>query len=458
MRVKYEVLKEHDKIFIWGTGRIAMQYYDKLDPNLNIVGFCDTYSYKWCVDFKDGYPCIDKNDLTLENAVFIAIEDMESIKLVSEELDGKGIAYCHIFEAAKAYIYEADAKILEKSLLRNRKSENKITKYIDTLVPLNVCNLQCNYCYVRQHGDFKNNELLMHSPKFIRAALSRWRLGGSALINFCGNGETMLCKELPSVISELIAEGHYISIVTNGTITKAFDSLIQENVDFSKLFLKFSFHYLELKKKGLLEIFAENVNRMWDLGCSVSIELVPSDEIISLIPEIKEFSERNFGALPHCTVPRNDNKQNLEVLTNLSLQQFDDTWKCFNSAMFKYKMETINQKRFENCMAGVFAFHFNLETGEAYKCIGGNPYLDNLYEDLNRSIHYEKVGNKCCLPYCYNCHAYLALGLVEEVEAPSYYEVRDRVTTDGRHWISEGMREVFVQKLYANNRGDCTDD
>ncbi len=454
MKTTYDELKNHKNIVIWGTGRIMERYYSMLDPALDIAAFCDTFPGKWSKNFRDGYSCFSKDELTKNHTVLIAIENLDDIKAVSAELDAKGIAYCHIYEAAKGYLPEID----KKTLVRYGKPSGhtyaeKVMKYIDCAVPYNSCNLKCNYCYIRQHGDFRNNELLLHTPEFIRCALSKDRLGGRALINFCGAGETMLCKELIPIIRELLEEGHYISIVTNGTVTGAFDEMRSCGLDLSRVFIKFSFHYLELKRLRLLERYARNVNDMWDAGCSVSVELVPDDILIPFIPEIKEFSMENFGAYPHCTVPRDETVQTLDVLTKLPLEDYRSVWGQFDSAMFDYKMETINQKRFEDCKAGLYAFHMNLESGDAYMCIGDNPWLDNLYEDLARPIPFKAIGHKCRLPYCYNCHSYQALGLIEELTAPTYYQVRDRETVDGRHWISDTIKNIFVQRLYENNRG-----
>lgn len=259
----------------------------------------------------------------------------------------------------------------------------------------------------------------------------------------------MLTPGLIPIIKSLVEEGHVISIISNGTVTKAFEELLSQDMDLSRIFIKFSFHYLELKRLGLLNVFADNVKRVRKAGCSITLELVPDDALIPYIPEIKAFSIEQFGALPHTTVPRDDRVTELKVLTNQSLEEFQKTWD-FNSTMFDFKMATLYERRYEKCMAGKWSFSLDLETGWMHKCVG-NPYMGNLYEDILSEIKWEEVGSKCCLPYCFNCHAYLALGLVKEIEAPSYYKVRDRETSDGGHWVTDTMKEVFIQKLYENN-------
>ena len=57
----------------------------------------------------------------------------------------------------------------------------------------------------------------------------------------------------------------------------------------------------------------------------------------------------------------------------------------------------------------------------------------------------------CKLPYCYNCHAYLTWGTIADIDTPTYLEMRDRKTCDGKNWINKEMREVMKQKLSENN-------
>ena len=92
-----------------------------------------------------------------------------------------------------------------------------------------------------------------------------------------------------------------------------------------RLEFKCSFHYLELKKKGWLERFAENVQKIWDAGASANIELAPSDELIPYIDEVKEFSMKHFGALPHLTILRDDRTSKIDYLTKMTEEEYDNT-------------------------------------------------------------------------------------------------------------------------------------
>ena len=182
------------------------------------------------------------------------------------------------------------------------------------------------------------------------------------------------------------------------------------------------------------------------------MELAPEDALVPYIEEIKDFSMREFGALPHLTVTRDERYEDLRILTEYPEEEYRKIWSVFNSPMFEFKMDHRKPQRYHNCKAGNWALQMNLETGDILQCVG-NRYLGNIY-DLTKELDYQEVGKGCMLPYCYNCHAYLTLGLIPGVEAPTYFEMRDRVTTDGKHWVNETMQDFFSQKLYDNNMSD----
>jgi|GEM_PF-540076 len=468
MYKKYdELMKNNPNVVIWGTGRTMRKYIGKIDPSLRIRFFADTYRQKWGVypakEIDCAYSnliCKSKDEIQSGDVVFIAIEAGKDIGIVAAELDKKGISYCHIIDAVHAYMPVYDALELdrykkkygvEQPQKQLPKEARIFKKVVNCHVPFMYCNMRCGYCYIRQVRDFKYKKNYFHSPEFIRAALSKRRLGGKAIINICAGGETLMCREVLPIIKELAEEGHYLSIVTNGTISKAFDELIEAGIDMNRLFIKFSFHYLELKRLDLLEVFINNVNKMRRAGCSITIEITPDDELIPYIDEIKNLSMRQFGALPHITVARDDRTNNLQILSKLTIEDYKRTWGVFDSKLFDYKMEQVYKKRREFCMAGEWSLFINLETGDTFQCLG-HPYLDNIYDDICREIRLESVGHGCRLPYCYNVHQYLAYGLIKEIEAPSYYDVRDRRTTDGGHWVHGEIAEIFRQKLYENNK------
>ena len=131
--------------------------------------------------------------------------------------------------------------------------------------------------------------------------------------NLCADGETLLVKDLKLFVKALLDEGHFVEIVTNMSLSDQLKELLDYvgESQLERISFKCSLHYLELKKKDLLNVFANNVNFSWDKGCSASIELVGSDTYIPYLEEIKKYCLDNIGALPHIAVARDDrNKRN----------------------------------------------------------------------------------------------------------------------------------------------------
>ena len=138
------------------------------------------------------------------------------------------------------------------------------------------------------------------------------------MLNFCAAGETLLCKELLPIIKELLIEGHYCMIVTNGTVTPKFDEMAGWPTELKEhLFIKFSYHFLELRRLKLTSKFFNNVRKMKDNGISFTVEVTPSDDYIPYIEEIKDECMKEIGALPHITVCRIENGE-VPLMSKLS--------------------------------------------------------------------------------------------------------------------------------------------
>ena len=248
----------------------------------------------------------------------------------------------------------------------------KIKMFIDTYVPVTTCNLRCHYCYITQQRLF-SEELpsFKYSSETVFKALSKERLGGVCHFNICGGGETLLPSQMTDYIRVILEQGHYVMVVTNGTISKRFDEIIRLPQELlSRLCFKFSYHYIELKKKGLMEQFFENIQKVREAGCSFSLELLPCDEAIPLIGEIMQLAKEKVGAVCHVTVARDDASpmRDKPILSQLSRADYEKTWDIFNSEMFSYKLSIFGNKRKEFCYAGVWSAYLNLGTGEIQQC------------------------------------------------------------------------------------------
>lgn len=326
-----------------------------------------------------------------------------------------------------------------------------IKRFITCHVPIHACNFKCTYCYIGQL-EINNNKTykFILPPKEIASKLTKEALGGTCYFNLCGNGETMLHPELLDLVDGLTANGHFVDIITNGTITKRIKDLIDRLNSKQKnhLFLKFSFHYLELKQKKMLELFVNNVNGIKNAGISYTIEVTPHDELIPYIDEIKRFSLEKFGALPHVTVARNESTTDIKLLTKLNRLEYKKIWGQFNSPLFDFKFAIFNRRRNEFCYAGDWSLELDLKTGEYRQCYNG-CILGNITD--NNEFHFRAIG-KCCMPHCFNGHAFLAFGNIPELNTPTYCQERDRITLEGNHWLSKECYNFFSTKAYDQNR------
>ena len=327
----------------------------------------------------------------------------------------------------------------------------KLKRFIDCYIPTETCNFRCHYCYITQHRKFNNKLLkLTHTPETISKALSRERLGGTCMINLCAGGETLLSGEVVDLIRLLLEEGHYVMVVTNGSLTNRFLQISKyPSKLFKRLFFKFSFHYMELKRLNLLEKYVDNVNLMKKCGASYTIEITPTDELEEYIEEIKSFSIKKFGALPHITVGRKDSKE-IPILTNHTIEEYRKIWGQFDSELFEFKMSIFGIKRKEFCYAGDWSAYLNIETGDLTQCYCGHK-IDNIYDDITKPINFCPVGNNCSLPHCYNGHAFLSFGDIPELETSYYDELRNRKANDGTMWLSKEMQAFMHSKLVDDN-------
>lgn len=454
-----EALKRNNNMIIFGTGEYMRIMYKKLDPELRILYFCDNNPNAWGTYPVDNHiQCISPMELAKMDHSFVLIAALkeETIQSIGKQLEDIQMNYCHIDEAVTYFRKEFEDKELKKQLhpeaiRRPIANIDNMRCFIDAYIPVENCNLRCCYCYVQQHNMFRSRKPFMYSAQFIRKALCRERLGGTCFINLCAGGETLLLQDIDLLIEELLKEGHYVQVVTNGTVTKMIDRILQLDSNLlNHLYFKLSFHYTELKRLKLLDVFKRNVYKIKDSNASFSIELVPHDEIIPEISEIKAYCLKQFGALPQLTITRNENTADFELLTKINIMDYKKIWGEFSSLMFDFKMDYIHKKPCNYCHAGEWSFSLNLGSGEMHKCTH-NKFVDNIFCDITKPIRFEPIGKECVLPYCFNNHVYLTLGLIPEVQAPTYLEVRDRIDHSGEHWIKPAMAQFFRQKLYENN-------
>ena len=319
--------------------------------------------------------------------------------------------------------------------------------------PNNRCNLKCEYCYITQIPDWgRIQEKGKYSVEHIAKCLSAERLGGPCLINMTGTGETMLEKDIVKLCQLLLEQGHYIEFVTNLTMTKVVEQFLKLPASLQKhMEFKISFHYNELKRLHLLDNFFENVDKIQKSDFSFALELMPYDALNKEIDQIYDLCMEKVGAPCQVTVGRRqENKDEVGLLTDSSENEFKKRWLKFDSKMFDFKMGLFDVKRKEFCYAGAWTLRVNLYSGEASPCYA-QPYKENIFDDPSKPIKFIPVGCHCAMPFCINGHAHMSLGVIPEYEAPTFEQIRNRTREDGREWFSADCKEFFSGKLYDTN-------
>lgn len=79
--------------------------------------------------------------------------------------------------------------------------------------PLELCNLNCKYCYTKKTKNILNNRQIL---SFIKRYQQYVNLKS---IIFCG-GEVFTLKNFPRLVNNLISKNIFISIISNGTIDR----------------------------------------------------------------------------------------------------------------------------------------------------------------------------------------------------------------------------------------------
>jgi hypothetical protein len=290
-----------------------------------------------------------------------------------------------------------------------------------------------------------------YTPEQAAHALSYDRMGGACYVNVCGDGETTLPKEIPSYVREMLKQGHYVDLITNCVIEKRIDELLGFNGELlSRLMLKCSFHWLEMKRTNTLDAYVRNINKLKAKGVAYTIEITPYDALIPHINEIIAFCGKNCGSLPQITMAWND-ADNTTLLSKLSKEEFRRVWSVFDSPMTDFKLSTMDVKRKEFCYAGDWSIYVNLATGWAVQCYCSNVTLGNIFENPDASIPFTAVGNNCRTPHCRNSHMLLTLGTIPRLNDVCYEVIRNRQCVDGSEWLSTKVKYFLSSKLEESN-------
>ncbi|WP_051671498.1 polysaccharide pyruvyl transferase family protein [Oribacterium sp. P6A1] len=436
----------------FGVGQFFHSFLERLDTIIGIEFFCDNDSRKWGQYLMgDDRVCISPEDLKKINdpMVIICSAKDNSVRDIGKQLEEQGIPYI----SAKSFLHQHEIK--NHSVEWPQKiQKTRIHKFIELLVNgTTACNLHCEYCYVWRSRGFQAGRISSeYSADEIRKALSLERLGGPCHINLCALGETLISEGIIRIVRALTEEGHYLGIVTNGTISPAIDEILLFDKDLQeKIFFKISYHKKELERLKLVDVFWNNVEKIKSSACSFTLEITPSDLLIDETEEIKkEFSIRMGGALPHITFTRDSQKEGLDLYSELSLDEYRRIWGQFESCLFNLKSYLYKRKITENCYAGCWSYRINLVNGNLQSCYK-QQLSGTIYDHMESPFQNVTVKNKCAQTYCFNNHAFIAWGDVPDIECDTYLAMRDRIEKDGTVWIKKPYRALMNQKLYDNN-------
>lgn len=326
----------------------------------------------------------------------------------------------------------------------------KIKRFVECLIPVTACNLRCEYCYIIQEGRRTSKMPTMkYTAEQIGTALNKERMGGVCYFSICGAGETLLPKETVEIVYELLKQGHFVNITTNGTISQRFNEIIEFPHEYlSRLHFAFSLHYLELKQRKLLDCFVENVKKIHEAGCSYLIQMNLYDGYIPYMDEIENFCLNNFGAKPQVAATRDESCNSFKLYTKHSKEDYKTIGMQMDSPLFEFTMKNFMVRRREYCYAGDWSFILDLDTGVMRRCYN-KPFGIDIIADPKKPIPFEAVGRKCGREFCVNSSHFLSLGVIPELNTPTYASLRNR---EEGEWYSKQMNEFLSGKLSDSNK------
>ncbi|MDR2594953.1 MAG: radical SAM protein [Fibromonadaceae bacterium] len=343
-----------------------------------------------------------------------------------------------------------------------------IYRFINTNIPTVGCNLRCEYCYIKQRGNENtmlkidnSKQLFRYSVEHMIKALTVKRLGGVCMFNISGSGETLLCPEIVEITEGLLKNGHYVALINNCTIRSRIEQLAKLPPDYrARIFFKVSFHYRELKRKNMLESFANNVHLLKNSGIGYSIEIVSNDYVLEELEELKEFSISYFGALPHVLTGRDEQIVGTypRIQTRLSPEEYNSVWSSFDSDLFSYQQKAYDLPHSEFCYAGVYTGTLLLETGDFHPC-PGTKKVTNFFEDIDNHIEFVPMAHSCPFHHCF-CGFFLHVlaGVSREYDPDVYfYQFRDRLCPDNSTWLTPTIREAFSHRCSEYHQPYSTD-
>ena len=333
---------------------------------------------------------------------------------------------------------------------------DNIKRFIHCVTPADTCNLKCSYCGLREEdgmelsgGEVKENKH-KYSAETIRKALSLKRLGGVCYVDVVGIGETLIDHEVIEIVRELLLEGHFVDITTNGTLTKRFEELLAavDPAYYGHLKFTFSLHYLELKERGMLDTFFDNIKMIKSKGVSFHVSLVHCDEYVPYTAEIQKICKERIGAYPQIILPHGrDEKRDYYLRTDLPLEKYYEIGESYQSDLFYIFHEMYRGHLSKFCYAGDWSLCLNLGDGNISRCFGMGPYV-NIFDDISKEIPIRAIGHNCKDNFCH-CSIFFGLGVIPGL--CDEYTMERVWNRKEAGWFTEEMESALSRKLYENN-------
>lgn len=253
------------------------------------------------------------------------------------------------------------------------------------------------------------------------------------------------------IVYEMLRNGHFVNVTTNGTLNKRFKEIVSSFPEdyLERLHFSFSFHFNELKRTNKIEDFFENIALVKKAGCSFVVQINLCDEYIPYLDDIKSLCMDKLKAYPQVAATRQEKsiRNNVQLMTALSEAEYYKIGCQFNSPLFEFTMKNFNVPRHEFCYAGDWSGQLDLSTGVFSRCYG-SCYKQDIFVNPKEAIQFQAMGHKCNSLFCMNSSHFMSLGIIPELTTPSYAALRNR-TSGG--WYTERMYNFLNQKLSDNN-------
>lgn len=437
------------KIAIWGTGNYFNQILKKAFRYLKIDYFIDSNIEKaGKMLTQKNIECILPAEIKKKNIdlILIAVIDNKKCNEITRYLEIEKIKY----DFLDYYIDNIQIQ-KDNNLSIIQKNSGKLHKVIFIQIPTLWCNLRCSYCYLLQNDKNVLNKEKMrypHKPNYIAKALSYNRMGGMTYFDLTSFGETFLYKDIVELTKYLLQEGHIVSITTNGTIQNKLKELLQLPDELlENLFIRFSFHYDELKKKKLISLFFDNVRNVQKTVASMTVMMVAEDNYLPYKNKIKELFIKELGALPQLDFARESTTNDYKLLSKKTIDEYMQEWSDFESEKFNHRKYFFERKITERCHAGECCSFLNIFTGELYPC-SQMPSFTNIYDDITDEIQFKEFGYGCPCEWCINSIMWGNFGAIESsYKGPGYAKILNRIDTNGKPWIKDKLYQILNQRL-----------